>query len=147
MLSSQSERLLIGQVKAQSGVPIKTIRYYEQLGLIAAVDRTEGGFRLFSPQVLSRLAFIRRSQHLGFSLQEIKQILHIHDQGELPCEQVRHNIKVKVTEIDRRITELKQLKQELLDLVQTSPQVDSSAAPIICPIIQQPQIPEKRSPR
>ncbi|MDB9519633.1 heavy metal-responsive transcriptional regulator [Roseofilum reptotaenium CS-1145] len=137
MLSSQSKHLLIGQVKAQSGVPIKTIRYYEQLGLIAAVDRTEGGFRLFSPQVLSRLAFIRRSQHLGFSLQEIKQILQIHDQGELPCKQVRQNIDLKVAEIDRRIAELTQLKQELLDLVQTSPHVNPSEEPIICPIIQQ----------
>jgi len=137
MLSSQPERLLIGQVKAQSGVPIKTIRYYEQLGLIEAVDRTQGGFRLFSPQVLSRLAFIRRSQQLGFSLQEIKQILHIHDRGQLPCDQVRHNIDLKVADIDRRIAQLKELKQELLDLVQASPQVTPSAEPIICPIIQQ----------
>ncbi|MDJ1179160.1 heavy metal-responsive transcriptional regulator [Roseofilum sp. BLCC_M91] len=141
MLSSQSDCLLIGQVKAQSGVPIKTIRYYEQLGLIESVDRTDGGFRLFSPQVLSRLAFIRRSQHLGFSLQEIKQILTIHDRGQLPCEQVRHNIDLKVADIDHRIAELKQLKQELLDLVQDPPDVDELEdqleTPIICPIIQQ----------
>lgn len=137
MLSSQSERLFIGQVKAQSGVPIKTIRYYEQLGLIESVDRTEGGFRLFSPQVLSRLAFIRRSQHLGFSLQEIKQILTLHDRGQLPCEQVRHNINLKLADIDHRIAELKQLKQELLDLVQDSPDIEELEDPIICPIIQQ----------
>jgi DNA-binding transcriptional MerR regulator len=137
MVSSQSERLLIGQVKAQSGVPIKTIRYYEQLGLIESVDRTEGGFRLFSPQVLSRLAFIRRSQHLGFSLQEIKQILTIHDRGQLPCEQVRHNINLKLVDIDHRIAELKQLKQELLDLVQDPTPIEELESPIICPIIQQ----------
>lgn len=137
MVSSQSERLLIGQVKAQSGVPIKTIRYYEQLGLIESIDRTEGGFRLFSPQVLSRLAFIRRSQHLGFSLQEIKQILTIHDRGQLPCEQVRHNINLKLVDIDHRIAELKQLKQELLDLVQDPTPIEELESPIICPIIQQ----------
>lgn len=137
MVSSQSDCLLIGQVKAQSGVPIKTIRYYEQLGLIESVDRTDGGFRLFSPQVISRLSFIRRSQHLGFSLQEIKQILTIHDRGQLPCEQVRHHINIKLADIDHRIAELKQLKQELLDLVQDPPAIEELEAPIICPIIQQ----------
>ncbi len=137
MLNSNVNLLLIGQVKANSGVPIKTIRYYEELGLIQSADRTAGGFRLFSPQVLSRLAFIRRSQHLGFTLQEIKQFLSIHDQGELPCEQVRETIDLKIAQIEHRIEELSLLKQELLNLVQTPSPLPEQEISVICPIIQQ----------
>ena len=61
----------IGLIAKESGVPIKTIRYYEELGLLKASSRTEGGFRLFDPDVFARLHFIKRAQSLGLSLLEI----------------------------------------------------------------------------
>jgi DNA-binding transcriptional MerR regulator len=61
--------LFIGQVTALSGVPIRTIRYYESLGLLKSSGRTEGGFRQFSLDVLKRLSFIKRAQSLGLNLQ------------------------------------------------------------------------------
>lgn len=61
MLTSEPKLLLIGKLEALSGVPIKTIRYYEELGIIKSLGRTEGGFRLFSLDVVSRLSFIKRS--------------------------------------------------------------------------------------
>ncbi|HEY9299015.1 MAG TPA: MerR family DNA-binding transcriptional regulator, partial [Phormidium sp.] len=61
----------IGFVAKQSGVSIKTIRYYEELGLLKASSRTEGGYRLFDADVLSRLSFIKRAQSLGLTLAEI----------------------------------------------------------------------------
>lgn len=78
----------IGPIAKESGVPIKTIRYYEELGLLQAVDRTEGGYRLFDASVFDRLSFIKRAQSLGLSLAEIKEFLDVHDQGDLPCDHV-----------------------------------------------------------
>jgi len=128
--------ILIGELKKRSSIPVKTLRYYEDLGLIHAVKRTEGGFRLFSVDVLSRLVFIKRSQALGFSLQEIKEILQIHDQGQLPCDAVVRKVKGKVAEIDQRIEALQALKAELLDLFRTSPSKANWKEDVICPVIQ-----------
>ncbi|MCD8485754.1 MAG: heavy metal-responsive transcriptional regulator [Desertifilum sp.] len=132
--------LLIGQVATQSGIGIKTIRYYEELGLIRADDRTDGGFRQFSPQVMMRLAFIKRAQSLGLSLNEIKQCLEVYDRGELPCGEVRHQLEEKVTEIDKKIEQLLTLKQELQQLLNHWEPSEHSTwgdrhSPI-CPIIQ-----------
>lgn len=130
--------LKIGEIHARSQVPVKTIRYYEEIGLIYAETRSSGGFRLFSPTVLTRLGFIKRSQALGFSLQEIRNILDIHDQGEMPCAEVRHNIERKIQDIDDRIQQLQQLKQELSGLmvrpVDHGSQQGETA--VICPILQ-----------
>ncbi len=130
-----SERLLIGQVASQSGISIKTIRYYEELGLIHALERTEGGFRLFDPSVMTRLAFIKRSQHLGLSLNEIKECLQIYDQGHLPCDQIRQQLEAKIQEIDDKITQLNTLKSELQGLIKAwNPHPEKNEK--ICPILQ-----------
>lgn len=134
--------LRIGVLKDRSQVPIKTIRYYEEMGLIQAEKRTSGGFRLFSPRILGRLAFIKRAQNLGLSLQEIGEILAIHDQGQLPCDAVRDKFQVKLTEIDQRIVQLQVLKQELQSLMaQPLPTPADYAEDTICPIIEHPQSP------
>jgi DNA-binding transcriptional MerR regulator len=71
-----------GEVASHMGMPLKTIRYYEEIGLLApATTRSESGYRLFTSEVLNRLAFIKRAQSLGLSLSEIKEILEVHDSG------------------------------------------------------------------
>ncbi|NJL01967.1 MAG: heavy metal-responsive transcriptional regulator [Spirulinaceae cyanobacterium RM2_2_10] len=135
--------LKIGELQTQSGVPIKTIRYYEERGLIHPVSRTAGGFRLFHPQTLVRLAFIRRSQCLGLSLQEISELLAIHDRGQQPCTEVRQKFRAKVAAIEQQITELQHLKAELLALAAepaTAADVDT-----ICPIIQKGGVPKREN--
>ncbi|MDX2273184.1 MAG: MerR family DNA-binding protein [Cyanobacteriota bacterium] len=109
--------LLIGQVAAESGVPIKTIRFYEEQGLLTALGRSAGGFRLFSVDVLPRLAFIKRVQKLGMSLQEIREFLDIRDQGSYPCDKIHEKLKGKILDIDQRIEHLLSLKHHLLDLL------------------------------
>ena len=125
----------IGPVAKASGVPIKTIRYYEELGLLQAVGRTEGGYRLFGTDIFSRLSFIKRAQSLGLSLAEIKEFLDVHDQGDLPCEHVKARLQAKVTEIDRQIQQLQILKLELEGLLSESTIPENSEG-AICPIIQ-----------
>ncbi|WP_017655371.1 heavy metal-responsive transcriptional regulator [Fortiea contorta] len=118
MLTQQDKKpLLIGQVTALSGVPIRTVRYYESLGLLNSSGRTEGGFRKFSSDVLTRLAFIKRAQSLGLSLEEIKNLLNIHDEGNLPCGEVKQKLEDKVNEIDHQIEELLTLRDELTELL------------------------------
>ncbi len=136
MLDREQKLLQIGEISSISKVSIKTIRYYEKLGLLCALKRTEGGFRLFSPDVIVRLNFIKRSQSLGLSLQEIGQLLQIHDRGEMPCSEVRHTLQVKIEEIDSRIEQLTALKVQLQSLISETQALQEPKQGIICPIIQ-----------
>ena len=136
MLDREQKLLRIGQISSIAQVSVKTIRYYEKLGLLQALKRTEGGFRLFSPEVIGRLNFIKRSQNLGLSLTEIGQLLQIHDRGEMPCNEVRHTLQTKIEEIDNCIKQLRDLKVELQSLISETKPIKKRKADIICPIIQ-----------
>jgi len=133
----QEETKLIGSVAKESGIPIKTIRYYEELGLLKTMGRTEGGFRLFSADVFARLNFIKRAQKLGLSLLEIREFLEIHDQGDLPCDRVQESLRNKLIEVDRQIQELQILRQELGRLLAGEAILPQNSAATICPIIEQ----------
>ncbi|MBD2096566.1 heavy metal-responsive transcriptional regulator [Trichocoleus sp. FACHB-591] len=126
----------IGSVAKASGVPIKTIRYYEELGLLKTIGRTEGGYRLFDPGIFTRLSFIKRAQKLGLSLAEIKEFLDVHDQGELPCDHVKIKLEDKVAEIDQQIQQLQVLKLELEGLLSGWETKPANPETTICPIIQ-----------
>jgi MerR family transcriptional regulator, copper efflux regulator len=104
VLTQDKKLLLIGQVTDLSKIPIRTIRYYESLGLLKSSGRTEGGFRQFSWDVLTRLAFIKRAQNLGLSLEEIRDILQVYDQGQPPCGEIKEKLEEKLSQIDHRNT-------------------------------------------
>ncbi|AVH68196.1 heavy metal-responsive transcriptional regulator [Nostoc sp. 'Peltigera membranacea cyanobiont' N6] len=127
---------LIGNVAKSSGVPIKTIRYYEELGLLRSLGRTEGGFRLFNSDVLERLHFIKRAQSLGLTLSEIKDFLNVHDGGELPCVHIKAKLQDKITAIDEQIQQLLILRQELSGLVSGWETIPENPEQTICPIIE-----------
>ena len=114
----EAELLKIGEVAATSGLSVKTIRYYEEIGLLVpTVERSTAGYRLFDTQVLNRLAFIKRAQSLGLSLSEIQHILGVHDQGDLPCGEVRQHLEAKVEAINAQIQELETLRDELTGIL------------------------------
>lgn len=136
MLTKDEKPLLIGQVTALSGVPIRTIRYYESLGILKSSGRTEGGFRQFSVDVLTRLSFIKRAQSLGLSLQEISEILQVYDGGQPACDQIQHKLKDKILEIDRQIQQLLTLRGELGQLLCGWNSLQNKPEDTICPIIQ-----------
>jgi DNA-binding transcriptional MerR regulator len=97
-------RLKIGEVAANSGISVKTIRYYEDIGLLApTVERSDTGYRMFQLQVLKRLEFIKRAQSLGLRLQEIQRLLAVHDHGELPCPEVKQQLQAKTQAIATRL--------------------------------------------
>ncbi|NJR40983.1 MAG: heavy metal-responsive transcriptional regulator [Leptolyngbyaceae cyanobacterium CSU_1_4] len=119
MLEEMSENcgevlLKIGEAALKSGLSVKTIRYYDEIGLLTpTVERSKSGYRLFKPQLLKRLAFIRRAQALGLHLSEVQQILAVHDQGELPCGEVKQHLEAKLIEVRQQIEALETLEMEL----------------------------------
>jgi DNA-binding transcriptional MerR regulator len=134
---SQVQKLLqIGQVSASSGVPIKTIRYYEELGLLKPLGRTESRFRLFEPVTINRLTFIKRLQKLGLSLQEIAEILQVYDRGLTPCDEIKHKLEQQMRDIDRRIQELQTLRGEIGSLLGDWTPAEEARVGEICPILQ-----------
>ncbi|MGL4880662.1 MAG: heavy metal-responsive transcriptional regulator [Waterburya sp.] len=128
--------LKIGELSTQSGVSIKTIRYYEELGLVKSSKRTEGHFRLFHPDMVTRLAFIKRLQSLGLSLQEISECLTVYDRGNLPCGNVKSKLEQQVAKIDRQVAELMFLRRDLTEILQHWSTSPDKQPEVICPNLQ-----------
>lgn len=116
--------MLIGEVARCSGVAAKTLRYYEEIGLLDAPARSSAGYREFDDRVLDRLAFIRAAQAVGLSLGEIRGIVTLRDDGQTPCGHVLELLRVRATEIDRTIAELRALQLELTRLVERARDLD-----------------------
>jgi DNA-binding transcriptional MerR regulator len=93
----------IGALAGRSGLPVKTLRYYEDLGLLPAVGRSEGGYRLFGEESLRRLEFIRRLKSLGLTLDDIAECLAVYDAGELPCGDIQRQLQRQIDLVDERL--------------------------------------------
>jgi MerR family transcriptional regulator, copper efflux regulator len=117
MLNQARKSLFIGAVAAQSGIPIKTIRYYEELGLIHSSGRSHGGFRYFAPDVLQHLLFIKRAQCYGLSLQEIGEFLKVYDSQHPPSREIKQKLQDLILSIEQRILQLQFLQAELNGLL------------------------------
>ncbi len=106
----------IGELAARVGVNPKTIRFYEERGLLPDPARLPSGYRDYGPEDEERLAFIRTAQRLGFNLAEISEILSFKERDERPCAYVLSVLDAQVADIDRRIGELVALRAELVAL-------------------------------
>ncbi|MFN2494232.1 MAG: MerR family transcriptional regulator, partial [Pyrinomonadaceae bacterium] len=93
-----NSEIQIGEVAKRSGVSIDTLRYYERLRLLPPTRRSAGGFRLYAPEHVERVQFIKQAQELGFSLDEIKGLLATGGADE--CRKVRALLKTKLNELD-----------------------------------------------
>ena len=105
--------LRIGEVAEASGVGVEALRFYERRGLLGRPARTASGYRAYDASVLERLAFIKRAQAIGFSLDEIAEILEMRGQGVAPCVEVREAARRKLAELDARLAELRRYRNEL----------------------------------
>lgn len=102
----------IGQVANETGLSIDTIRFYEK-GLLKRSPRTEGGFRLFGVGDIETLKFVRKAQELGFSLNEIRELLILRADHVPACSHVKELLGQKLTAVERKITELRSLEVSL----------------------------------
>jgi DNA-binding transcriptional MerR regulator len=105
--------LLIGELAKRAGVKAQTIRYYESLGVLRPPRRTTAGYRRYGPEAVSELAFVKKAQALGFSLEDIKQVLDLGRAGRAPCSTVLSLAQSHLAELNRRIEQLQRLRDQL----------------------------------
>jgi MerR family transcriptional regulator, mercuric resistance operon regulatory protein len=110
------DALTIGNLSKQSGVNIETIRYYEKIGVMPAPRRSVGGFRIYGPDHIKRLGFVRRSRQLGFSLDEIRNLLRLVDGHGHTCAEVHALMLSHLAEIRRKIRDLRRLQRAMAEM-------------------------------
>ncbi|GAA2865365.1 hypothetical protein GCM10010472_23390 [Pseudonocardia halophobica] len=103
----------IGQLAARTGVRVRTIRFYEQAGLLPAPERTPGGLREYDEEAVTRLRFTRSAQSLGLSLAQIAEVLRVRDQQGPPCEHVTELIENHIETVEAKIGDLVALRDDL----------------------------------
>lgn len=114
----------IGEVARHSGHSEKTLRYYEDIGVVTPPPRTRSGYRDYPPEVLDRLAFIRAAQAVGLTLGEIRSVVGLRERGETPCAHVTGLLRRRRAEIDARIAELACMREELVALTERAESLD-----------------------
>jgi MerR family copper efflux transcriptional regulator len=110
---ARDSMLKIGDVAKLSGIGIETLRFYEKSGLLERPARTQSGYRMYGRDVLDRLAFIKQSQTLGFSLDEIRSIVEDARTGKSPCDEVREIVRHRLEDLDERMREMRRYRKEL----------------------------------
>lgn len=105
--------LKIGDIAHQTGVSVGTLRYYETLKLLYPVERGENSYRYYSEETVQQVQFIKKAQSLGFSLEEIRQILDVRDRGEPPCNLVQDLLAGKIEQLAAQILQMTIFKFEL----------------------------------
>jgi len=109
-----AEAVHIGKAAKLGGVSVDTIRFYQKLGLIKIAGRSAGGYRLFDGEQIRDLTFVRRAQELGFSLNEVKELLALR-QRHHACSQVQSMLKRKLGDVREKMNSLSRLEAELTD--------------------------------
>lgn len=100
----------IGDLSRRTGVKVPTIRYYEQMGLVAAPERSEGNQRRYSRQELERLAFIRHARDLGFAVEDIRSLIELSGHPEQPCGHADKIAEEQLISVREKIAQLKRLE-------------------------------------
>ncbi|HWT02878.1 MAG TPA: MerR family transcriptional regulator [Pyrinomonadaceae bacterium] len=107
--------LHIGEVAVKTGVSVDTVRYYERRSLLPRAARTGGRFRVFGPEAVGRILFIKQAQGLGFSLDEIRHLLNGGGDGAGGCRSMRDLLRAKIKELDGRMKAMKEFRVTLAD--------------------------------
>ncbi len=112
------QALRIGDLASRIGVHPEAIRYYERRGLLPLPSRGPNGYRLYRPEDLERVEFIKRVQSLGLSLEEIREVMELKYGGNSPCQHVRDLLREKLEAVDRQIGRLGAFRRELAQSLQ-----------------------------
>lgn len=127
--------MLIGELAERVGVNAKTIRYYEEIGLLPDPERTDAGYRVYGRGDVERLRFIRQAQQLDLRLDEIAEILALRDRGERPCAYVLDVAAERLADLDRRIEQMQQARRDLRSLLREADGLAGEPAEF-CPLIE-----------
>ncbi len=124
--------LTIGQVAERAGIGVETVRFYERQGLLEEPARGPSGYRQFDAKIVARLRFIRRAKDLGFTLQEIKELLSLKLDPSTTCADVKDRAHAKIADIDAKVSSLLRMKQALVKLTKACRGKDATSD---CPIL------------
>jgi len=115
--AGKPKRLTIGGLSTGAAVNIETVRYYERVGLLPTPRRTAGGHRLYGPEHVMRLTFVRRARELGFTLEEIRALLRLADEEQPSCSKVRVVASGHLEDVRAKIADLKRMERALSETV------------------------------
>lgn len=127
----------IGELAERAGTSVKTIRYYDRIGILHPQERSDSGYRLYGDDALARYRFVRAAQAVGLRLGEIREIIALREGGRPPCDFVVDLIGRRATELDGRISELVTLRDELRRLDRRALRLDPRRCDprLICHVI------------
>lgn len=128
----------IGEAAARAGVEASAIRFYESNGVLPEPDRTDSGYRRYGDDQVDLIRFVKRARSLEIPLDDIRQIVELRTGGQAPCAVVRTVIAREAAAIDSRITELEDLRRELIRLQELAEQVadDWPDGACVCHIVE-----------
>ena len=121
------------EVAAQAQVNTQTLRYYERRGLLPEPARTRSGYRAYTPDAVRVVRFVKRAQQLGFTLDDIEDLLHLAQGGPASCDEARTMARTRIDDLQQRIDELAGMRDALARLVDTCEQPRAERA---CPILR-----------
>ncbi len=116
VLSNETKPMTIGKIAKQAGVGVETIRFYEREGLLNKALRRQSGYRVFAPDVVGRILFIKKAKQLGFSLREIRELLSLRIDSRATSKDLKKRVDAKIIEIDERLGDLKRMRSGLQQL-------------------------------
>jgi MerR family transcriptional regulator, Zn(II)-responsive regulator of zntA len=124
----------IGELAEAAGTTTKTLRFYEESGLLPPTDRAANGYRDYGPEALSRLDFIHRGRAAGLTLAQIREVIDIRETGDAPCHHVHQLLTERLADIDRQIADLQALRATLSRQREQTETADPStcAAETVC---------------
>lgn len=135
----------IGTLARLAGMPIQTIRYYEQRGLLPKPQRSASGYRIYGDEAVDRLVFIKKAQNLGLRLQDIREILDLADRGRCPCGHVQRLLKTRLGELREKMAAMRTLERRLKDATARGcPPNFRPRGKAVCPTIERQRVAEKK---
>lgn len=124
----------IGELAEAAGTTTKTLRFYEEQGVLPAAERTPSGYRDYTPEAVARIDFVHRGQAAGLTLAQIKQILDIRDHGQAPCDHVRDLLDTRLADIEQQLAQLSALRDTIAALRDevSRPEPDTCSPDQVC---------------
>ncbi|WP_201409500.1 MerR family transcriptional regulator [Mycobacterium paraintracellulare] len=129
------------EVAAEAQVNTQTLRYYERRGLLPEPERTRSGYRVYTPEAVRVVRFVKRAEYLGFTLDDIEELLHLAEGGPASCEEAETIARTWIADLQQRIARLADMRDALARLVDTCdqpreerdcpilPDIDTAASP------------------
>lgn len=137
----------IGQAAERSGVPAKTIRYYESIGLIQPAERSSGGYRVYDDKDVQTLRFVNRARNLGFSVKQVRELLELWRDRARSSADVKAVARAHLAEIDRRMAELGSMRDTLEHLVERCHGDTRPDCPILADLAGEREAERAQAPR